>query len=157
MPNLTILGNTFPVSAPYIAGHVLTEAEAKTLNQVRRENIGNNFRADIKAAMEKNESLEAFAAKIAEYDAAYSFSMRTPRTPVDPVERETRSVAIEAIKGKLAKNGQKYKEWVAAKGEDAAEAKIEEIMAREEIIAEAKKRIKAKSKVKDALGDDLGL
>ena len=44
MKTISISGQAFDVSTPYAAGHTLTEAEAKVLNQTRAENIGNNFR-----------------------------------------------------------------------------------------------------------------
>ena len=71
----TINGISFEISTPYSEGHVLTEAEAKALNQTRSENIGNNLRAKIKEMQEAGESEDAIAAIVAEKDAEYVFTL----------------------------------------------------------------------------------
>ena len=44
MKSKIIDGLSFEISQPYAAGQTINEAEAKALNQVRSENIGNNLR-----------------------------------------------------------------------------------------------------------------
>ena len=34
--------NRFEIKAPYVAGHVVTDIEAKVLNRTFAENVGNN-------------------------------------------------------------------------------------------------------------------
>ncbi len=51
--NIIIQGQTFTASLPYAAGQALTESEARALNQVRLENIRNNFASKVKASLEK--------------------------------------------------------------------------------------------------------
>src|SRR5688572_6489425 len=97
-------GESFTISQPYEAGHACTDAEARALNQVRSENIGNNLRVMIKEAKEKrdagdNSAYDGLAAAVADYDAKYTFSMGgggggTSRK-MDPIEREARSLATE--------------------------------------------------------------
>jgi len=122
---ITIQGLQFEVAQPYAAGHVLTEGEASQLNQVRAENIRNNFAAQIKAAIEahrKANSLpddaevavtdldkDTLDEKLAKYDEDYEMGLRGgpsgPRTPVDPVMREAHRIALEKVKVALKKKG----------------------------------------------------
>ncbi len=163
---ITIAGQMFPVLQPYVAGHVITEAEAKALNQVRAENVRNNMAAKVKAAIEgtakEGEPTAAtIAAAVAEYDAAYVFTLASVgggRKSTDPVEVE----ALRIARGMFA-------DWAASKkltvkaikekiGEEAYDAKIAEMAEREDVLKEAKRRVKAReASATDALdGLDLG-
>jgi hypothetical protein len=156
MKNKMIAGETFQISAPYAAGHTLTEAEAKTLNQVRSENIGNNVREKVKELVEAGKLDEA-RALVAEKDSTYEFTMATvgASQKLDPVEREARSIAKEIVKAKLAEKGLKIN--VAPDGEtkeswaEKIEANIEKFAAAEQVIKEAKKAVDAKKKRFDSL------
>lgn len=152
---ISIAGQAFEVSAPYAAGHTLTEAEAKVLNQTRAENIGNNFRVQVKKAIEDGK-LDDVKAAIAEYDAKYEFSMTVARTPIDPVEAEAFRIAKEYVKGKITeKYGVTLKKYFETEGNEAKyEAAVEKTAMQEETLKEAKKRVAAKKKTL-ALGDDL--
>lgn len=104
---VTIAGKTFQLRAPFEAGHVLTEGEAQQLNQTRRENVRNNMASTVKGWTGSDEEL---AAKVDEYDAAYTMEVRVAgeaRTPSDPVTTEAKLLARLAIKGALEKSGQK--------------------------------------------------
>lgn len=159
MKTISISGQAFEVNAPYLAGHVLNEAEAKVLNQTRAENIGNNFRSDVKKAVESGDAaaLEEVKRKLAEYDANYQFSMTQARTPIDPIEAEAIRIAKEYVKAKIAeKYGvtlKKYFEMDEA-NEGKYEASVEKVAGQEDILKEAKKRVAAKKKVLD-IGADL--
>lgn len=163
---ITIAGQTFPVSQPYAAGHVITEAEAKALNQVRAENVRNNTASKVKAAMEGTQkegepTKDTIAAYVAKYDAEYVFTLASVgggRKPTDPAEVE----ALRIARGMFA-------DWAAGKkltvkairekiGEDAYEAKLAEIAEREDVVKEAKRRVAARQKAaENAIGDiDLG-
>jgi len=102
-------GESFEITWPYVAGHVLNDAEAKALNQVRSENIGNNLRSAVKEAKEKAEKGDANAmtelrTAVAEYDREYTFALGgTPARKLDPVEREARNIANEYLKAEFAK------------------------------------------------------
>lgn len=159
-----IMGESFTLSTPYSAGHVLTEVEAKVLNQVRAENIGNNLRDTVKEALEAKEKgdsskYDGLADLVAKYDGEYTFSMGggggTSR--LDPVEREAKSLAEAYVREDLKKKGRKWaqvpeglteEQWV-----EKRTAVVESLMARDDIIALAKKRVKEKGKVTDALAN----
>lgn len=163
---ITIAGATFAVSQPYAAGHVITEAEAKALNQVRAENVRNNTASKVKAALEGTAkegepTKETIADYVAQYDADYVFTLASVgggRKSTDPVEVE----ALRIARGTFA-------DWAASKkltlkaikekiGEEAYEAKLAEIAMREDVVKEAKRRVKARqAAAENAIGDlDLG-
>lgn len=160
-----IAGETFTVSQPYAAGHVLTEVEAKVLNQVRAENIGNNLRETIKEALELREKgdtskYDALAQTVAAYDAEYTFSMGGGgggATRLDPVEREAKSLAESYVREDLRKKGRKWnqvpeglteEQWIEKRS-----AVVEQLMVSEGILKLAKQRVQQKTKVADAIGD----
>ena len=157
-----IHGHTFQVSIPYAAGHVLTEVEAKVLNQVRAENIGNNLRETVKELLEKGDTAGAEAA-VAEYDKEYTFSMGGggERRVVDPVEREALKIAREQVKAHLAKKGRKLSDIPEGDTEDSwkekLNAKIEEVAANPAVLDAAKKAVAAKKKQADALAAAINL
>lgn len=163
---ITIAGQTFPVSQPYLAGHAITEAEAKALNQVRAENVRNNTASKVKAAVEGTAkegepTADTIAAYVAEYDAAYVFTLASVgggRKSSDPTE-------VEALK--IART--MFADWAAGKkltvkaikekiGDEAYDAKIAEMAERDDVVKEAKRRVKARqAAAEDAIGDiDLG-
>lgn len=147
---------SFEISQPYSAGHTLTEAEAKALNQVRSENIGNNVRSKIKELLEAGNT-DAAKALVAEKDAAYEFTLASvsASAKLDPVEREARALAKEYIKAHLAATGRKIN--VAPEGEtkeswaDKIEAQVDILAAKDEIVKEAKKAVDQKRKRLDSL------
>lgn len=160
---ITIAGQTFAVSQPYAAGHTITEAEAKALNQVRAENVRNNTASKVKAAIEGTAkdgepTADTIAAYVAEYDASYVFTLASVgggRKSSDPAEVE----ALRIARGMFADYcTTKFKTTVKAVkekiGEDAYEAKIAELAEREEVVKEAKRRVKARqAAAESAMGD----
>lgn len=164
----TIAGQEFPISQPYSEGHVCTAAEAKTLNQTRSENIGNNMRStvlDALAAAEKgdNSKLDALPAAIAKYDAEYTFTLANvgAARKLDPEEREAMAIAKEALRAHLAKTGRKMNVTPEGETDDSwaekVQTNLESIAARDEVKKEAKKRVTAKKKATDALGEGLSI
>lgn len=158
----TINGLEFTISQPYDAGHPLTEAEARALNQTRSENIGNNVRAKIKEMQEKGESESAIAAYVAEVDGKYEFTLANVAASrkLDPIEREARSIAKELLKGHLASTGRKL--TVAPEGltqeewDEKVEGEIDRIAASEQVLKQAKKNVDAKKKTADSLMEAIG-
>lgn len=150
-------GMEFQVRAPYAEGHTLNAAEAKTLNQVRAENIGNNLRSFIKEAKAEGKSAEEITAAVEAYDAEYEFSLAVGSTArkLDPVEREAIKIAKEIIKAHLAKTGRKL--TVAPEGmtkeewEDKVAEQVETLAARDEVLKEAKKAVAAQQKRAESL------
>lgn len=169
---VTISGETFEIKVPYSAGHTLTEAEASVLNQTFTENIRNNSAGRIKAAKEAAEtngtpfSLDTpiggegedagktLRQLIQEYADTYEFGVRTQRSsePADPVEREARSIAREAITAQLRAKGIKRKDVT----EEAFEQALQKHSKNPQILKEAQRRVKAKNDIGlDELGLDL--
>jgi len=110
---IKIQGHHFLCSQPYAEGHVLSTSEADALNQMRSENLRNNFAAQMrKAASEGKEppTAEDFAA----YDRAYTFGQKRERgtgTVRDPVGAAERKLAEGALRDKIAAIGQKWKDY----------------------------------------------
>lgn len=167
---VTISGETFEIAAPYVAGHVLNEAEASVLNQTYLENIRNNAAGRIKAAKEAAEkagtsfSLDApiggegedagksLRQLISEYATTYEFGVRVARNsePADPVEREARVIAREAISAKLRQSNVKRKDIA----DEAFEQALAKLAASDNVLAEARRRVDARN----SIGlDELGL
>ena len=149
-----IAGHEFKITQPYTAGHTLTEIEAKVLNQVRSENIGNNVRKAVVELLEAQDTAGA-EALVAERDAEYEFS--TPSAggrKLDPVEREARKVARDAIRAKLSDDGRKLSDIDKEKLEEAIDNAIEK---NSWIMDEAKKRVNARKKFAEKAVDGLSL
>lgn len=163
-----ILGLEFPVSWPFSAGHICTEAEAKTLNQTRKENLGNNFRKRVVDALEADtkagntDESSKLAAEFADLDAKYVFTLAgVGAVRMDPIEREARNLAKDAVKQNLAAKGRKLSDiptgMTKEEWEDKLETTISEISQRPEVIKIAKAQVAAKKKAIDATAVDLGL
>lgn len=164
---ITIAGHEFPVSQPYVAGHAITEAEAKALNQVRAENIRNNMASKVKAAYaeedrkEDDPTPETIGALVAEYDAAYEFTLASVgggKRPTDPVEVEALRIARELFAAAISKKGITVKAFRERFTEEVYQAKLAEIAERETVVKEAKRRVKERqAQAELALGDDIDL
>lgn len=154
-----IAGEEFLVSQPYAAGHVLNEVEAKTLNQTRAENIGNNLRTLVKEALEKRDqgdssAYDALAQQVADYDRDYTFAMGgggVTTRKLDPIEREAKAIATDIIRADLQSKGRKWSQVPEGSTKEEWEAKrdsvLESLMARDDVVALAKKRVKEKEKL----------
>lgn len=147
---MTINGVTVEVSQPYEAGHPITEAEAKALNQVRAENIGNNTRKSIKEMLEAaGGDATAIQADVQEliskYDAEYEFTLASvgggSSSRLDPLTKECRSIARNFIVGKLKEQGISQKDYLAANGENAIKDKVVELAEHPKIVEAAKKAL----------------
>lgn len=118
-PSITIQGLTFPITSPFAEGHPLTATEAAALNNLRGENLRNNFAARIKALLGAtadraertaaeltDEEKTQLAIDFAAYDAQYTLSgKRSAKAPVDPVEREATRIAKEQVDAALRRKG----------------------------------------------------
>lgn len=156
-----INGHAFEISQPYEAGHAITEAEARALNQVRSENIGNNVREKVKELLEAGNTAEA-EALVAEKDGAYEFTLASVGGSAkrDPIENEARRLARDIIKAQLAESGRKL--TVAPEGvtedewKDKIEAEVERISALDEVLKVAKKNVDDKQKRSKSLLEAVG-
>lgn len=152
---ISILDIEFNVSMPYDAGHTINEAEAKVLNQTRRENLGNNFRSLVKAHVEGEEgakTLEELQAEFVKRDSEYVFTLASAAASVKytPEEREARKIARDYIKQQLDANGQKI--GTPPEGQtqeawnDAIEGEVARIALDPQVVKMAKDIVKARSK-----------
>lgn len=150
---ITVQGIEVEVAQPYEAGHVITDAEAKALNQVRAENIRNNTASLVKKAKGDAEEvpaevLPALIAEIQAYDAAYVFTLASVgggRKAVDPVEVEANRMARSAITAKLKADGRKIKDVDA----DKLAAAIAKLAASDNILKAAKAAVKQRNSAAD--------
>lgn len=152
----------FSASQPYAEGHVVTAAEAKALNQLRKENLSNNFRSVVAAYKEGVETgqfaegvptteadlLNAFAA----LDNDYQFTLASVSAArkLDPVERKARTLARTIVKDNLAEQGYKMTEpaegYTDDEWKDFIEEQIDAVAQMEEVVASAKASVKAEQK-----------
>lgn len=162
---ITIAGQTFTVSQPYAAGHVVTEAEAKALNQVRSENIRNNMAAKVKAATEGTaKEGEPTAANIvqyvADYDANYEFTLASVgggKRSTDPVEVEAMRIARDQFAAWAVSKKTTVKALKEKLGEEIVAEKIAMLAERPENVKEAKRRVDLRNKNADNALEGLGL
>lgn len=156
---ISIAGQAVELTAPYAANQTINDAEAKTLNQTRCENIGNNFRKAMKEAGDSPEALAKVVAEIKAYDSTYTFSMTTSREPVDPIENEANKIAKEVVKDRIQGLGFKsVKDYIADATRAAKyETAVEKVAVQADTLKLAKQRVSAKAKTKDIVADDLGL
>lgn len=159
----------FTAPFKYSAGHVLTEIEAKVLNQTRFENLRNNFASTVKASLEGKEGAvpqSELQAKFAEYEAQYEFSQPGTggtKAALDPVEREAVSIATDILKEKFKAAGRSWNPPKEATDEQKAtykatrDAKVAEVAAHEAVVAQARKNVAARSKNLDAIASSIDL
>lgn len=161
----SIQGLEFTVSQPFEVGHVCTEAEARALNQTRKENIVNSFRPKVKAYVEAEDDtkLDELNSSFLELDASYEFTIANvgATQKLTPVEREARTLAKNYIKGKLAEKGRKLTDVPTGSTEqewdDKLEGEIARISALPEIVKVAEKNVKERNKLGDMQLEVLGL
>lgn len=156
-----INGHAFEISQPYVEGQTINEAEARALNQVRSENIGNNVREKVKELMEAGD-IDGAIALVTERDAEYVITLANVGTgrKLDPVENEARKLARELIKNSLLETGRKITiapEGVTKEEWDAKiEAETDRIAGLEEVLKLAKKNVAERQKRGSALMEAAG-
>lgn len=140
-----IKGYTFQLASPYSEGHRLTAGEAQALNDLRTENIQNNFRPHVNSQVEKlgpgellaQSVLDALQAKLATYDSSYKFNEKATRNRIGDIEAEAKIVARE----KLAAESQSSE---AQFSDDQIEALLAEWANLPAVIEEARIRVQAR-------------
>lgn len=162
---ITIQGVQVDVAQPYEAGHQITEAEAKALNQVRAENIANNQRNAVKKLLEEGgataESVQPAAqASVSEYDAGYEFTLASvgggSTARLDPLTKECRAIARNFLTSKIKEAGMTLKEYKEKHGEDNFNSKVIEISENPKVVDAAKKALKEREKMAN-LGDEISV
>lgn len=166
--SFTVQGVEVDVRIPYVAGQVINEAEASTLNQTFVENIRNNTSTRVKRAQKA--WLEAELAEgeephteanfvpseellkeIQAYADSYAFGVKriSNLEPADPVEKEARKIARQQINEALKARGIKF----VGKDRQISEDKYEELLAaqsqKEEVVKEAQRRVNVAKKIGD--------
>lgn len=156
LKTITIHGEAFEVPAPYQAGHTVSEIEASVLNQVRAENIANNFRAKIRAALDSDDPGNAVGElrdEFTEYAAAYEFTaagVRRAATPVDPVAKEAMKIARQIVVAKIKEDkGMTLKKYLESdpKHQELFDANVEKVAENAKVVALAKKRVKEAAEI----------
>lgn len=131
---IRIKGYTFRLSEPFQPGTVITKAEAQALNDLRAENIQNNFRKLVNAAtaglppehLLEQDAIRQLQEKLTEYDVGYQFLEKPgTRARLGDIEAEARVIA----KGRE---------------ESATETRLSELAETEEVLEEARKRVMAR-------------
>lgn len=155
---LNILGFSVEITAPYVPGHPITEAEAKVLNQTRKENIGNNVRAKVKeigenAELSDEEKAAQVVALIAEVDSTYVFTLAnsgSTRTSADPFERMCISIAKDVVSAKIKDAGfRSVKAYKEEKGEEKYDSLIETAASNSAVQDIARKRLAEQAALND--------
>lgn len=127
----------FSAGQPYAEGHTINAAEAKVLNQVRKENLANNFRSAVQdfkdgkpdAAKSEQELLAAFATLDAEY--AFTLTNAGGSRKLEPWEREARSLVRPELKAAIAADPEFEAQFKAMSEQDQKDwfdAKLDEII-----------------------------
>ena len=156
----TIQGYSFDITEPYKEGDKMGAIEAKALNQLRAENIGNNLRKAVQAVIEKqpqvsskdengnvktelerlsDEQLAELQAELTSYDEEYTLDMARGGRTTDPVEKMARDIA-RALLGQTVKaqGFGSLKAWREKVGGDAYNAKLNEVAAEPQVQKQAK-------------------
>lgn len=158
---VTIQGIEFTAPAPYSEGHVLTVAEAATLNQTLGENLRNNFAKRVKDAKDKaaggalpDDVIASLKGEFESYSNEYEFAgKRSPRVTADPVTREARKIAKSLVVEALKARNMDIKTLADGKMDELISTLLEK---KPDIRAEAQRRIDAaKAVAANALGDDM--
>jgi hypothetical protein len=120
-------GHIVSVPEPFAEGHSVSVAEANVLNQVFAENLRNNIATKIKAAAEAGEPLsdEQVQELFTEYATQYEFGIRSVAEPVDPVEKEARSLARTAVNAALRKQNIKVSDLEDGKHDELIDAALD--------------------------------
>ena len=159
---ITIAGLRLNVPSPYSEGHVLTEAEAKVLNQTLAENLRNNFAKTAKKFIEDaveidNVDLDAAQEALNTYIEGYEFGVRqvAGRATQSPVERMMLTVARERVKEAIKRAGHSLKQV----SKEKIDALVEQLISRDSdsIREEAEVRIEAKKAAADSTSEKLDL
>lgn len=147
-------GLSFTISDPYSEGHTINANEALSLNQVRAENIGNNFRDKVAKVVEEaggieavtEEQLAALQAELTDYESKYVFHAGGGGRVTDPVEKEAKKIAEELLHAKIKQAGHAIATYKKEKADKYGE-NLAKIMADEGVQKEARKIVASRQKL----------
>lgn len=111
-----IKGYAFSLAEPYAEGHRLTASEAKAVNDLRAENIQNNFRSKVNAAVANlapgellpQAVIDGLKAELADYDQKYTFAEKVGRSRLGDLEQAALAVAAERVQAQLIATGSQH-------------------------------------------------
>lgn len=150
---VTISGRHFNLEPRYVAGPTeLTEGEARALNQLLKENIRNNFAAQLKILESTGANNDTINQAFVTYSDQYKFSDRaSERAPADKLSQMVRSMATDIIKVACEKNGVKYKDIP----EETLQAALEAVLSTQgaTLRAEAERRLATVSNISATILD----
>jgi hypothetical protein len=115
-----VAGQEFEIDQPFKDGHVLNEAQANAMNKLFEENVRNNIRKSVETWVTEGKTHPEMQALVDEYCDKYEFGATKGggKRIHDPVLREMRNLAIEAIKPILAKQNQNWANLTPEQKED---------------------------------------
>lgn len=149
---ITIAGHQFTVDSPYAEGHELSANEASAMNQLRHENLRNNFAKRVKDHVDAGGSAADLQAEFDGKAAEYEFGARSGGGGSrDPVMTEAMSMARDIIKRALKQAGQ------SAKAEQITEAAKRFLASPngQKVMDEARSRVEAQKTIAQGSLDDL--
>lgn len=159
LKEITIAKQVFSIPQPFVAGHVLTEGEAKALNQTFAENIRNNMAKAVTVAYGEAPTEElnpsTIAKVVSDYAGSYQFTVGTVGAArvTDPLEVECRKIARQLLSDALKAKGIS----ITKVPEEVRNAKIAELAGRENVVKQAKKNLDQRAKMAESVLDGLDL
>lgn len=142
---------SFNVSEPYSAGQQMTASEAQVLHQVRTERIRNRMAKRLPVDGLNPDSLAEFEIELARYDSEFTFNpVKRRDNRLGKLEIEIRVVAEEESEAQFRAKGRDPTEELSE-----FEDLVGELMAENQIKAEAQRRLDIKAKVIDTELEDL--
>ncbi len=165
----TFAGIDFTVPAPFTAGHILTDGEAKWVNTQVAGAVGNAYSGDIRRAEAAKKGstkdwnhAEKFAARYAEYTLGGSTRGSGTKSATDPIETLARAIASARVKAKIVAKGFTVKAFMDAKMDDGrsnflyrVDAELEKFA--DDIYAQAERQHEENLAAVDTSDDDDGL
>lgn len=143
--NFTIQKEVFQIPRPFAEAHPCSVAEAGVLNQTLAENTRNSFNKRVAEMVEDGTfDHNKMQAEIDEWLEQYEFGVRRGRGPVDPIERETLTIAKDIVRGALREKEYKLADIAA---EEITRLAEEVISNNPDIAKEAKRRVDQRNKL----------
>ena len=153
MSELEIGGIVFTAEDVYAEGDTLTASEAKALNQLRRENLRNNFRKKVKDAGDNPTSaaIAALKTEFASISETYEFAgQRAPRVTRDPVLAIAKKLAKTMVRTGLKKKNID----IDTMADGLFDKLVAQCAERPDVMAEAKRQVEATKAIAELALDD---
>lgn len=145
MATFQIADQTYDVQDMYNSGgtYTLTDGEAEALNEVRTRKLASAWGQRIRQSTKRGAEFDSSQAALEAYAANYKLgdNTRGPASTKDPYAAEAKKVAAEVLRAHVKSQG--------AKVADVAnfDQLVEELSAREDIVAKAKERVDARGNI----------